>query len=194
MEASEFQGVLAKKGEIYTVNPKIRYRFDRLSGHRQAAPTTITFRVELEGREPYEVSKTATMRSLNDCPLTVIRGEETVDTTFAFATFVNEQHPFVDKMLREALDRGIVERFIGYQDQDPSTVIRQVYSLWDLLVARDVRYSSITTTAAISKNVVGQHVRMIEEDHQQLASQLCRWFGALRVHASQNRDRCSFGA
>ena len=31
-----------------------------------------------------------------------------------FAANVNEQHPFVEKVLREALDEGIVDSFSGY--------------------------------------------------------------------------------
>lgn len=31
-----------------------------------------------------------------------------------FAVYVNEQYPFVDKVLREALDEGIVDSFSGY--------------------------------------------------------------------------------
>ncbi len=42
-------------------------------------------------------------------------------------------------------------------------VVRQVYALWDLLAARDVRYSSITTTVADSDAVPSQHIRMLEE-------------------------------
>ncbi len=41
--------------------------------------------------------------------------------------------------------------------------MQQVYSLWDLMVNRDVRYSSVTNTAALSKNTYSQHVRMLEE-------------------------------
>ncbi len=48
-----------------------------------------------------------------------------MDTTFAFAAYVNEQHPFVDKLLREALDRGVVDKFDGYQSGKPENVIQQ---------------------------------------------------------------------
>jgi hypothetical protein len=41
--------------------------------------------------------------------------------------------------------------------------LRQVHSLWDLLVARDVRYGDVATSAAESEAVAGQHVRLIEE-------------------------------
>lgn len=163
MEPSEYRGILAKAGETYTINPKARFRFDRLSKCRQATPTTVVYRVKLGDESAEEISKTVTIRSVNDCPLQVKTDTEIVDTKFAFAAYVNEQHPFVDKLLREALDLGIVDKFDGYQSGRPEDVVRQVYALWDLLAARDVRYSSITTTVADSEIVASQHVRMIEE-------------------------------
>ena len=163
MEVSEYRGVLAKAGETYTINPKARFRFDRLSKCRQATPATVVYRVKLGKQNAEEISKTVTFRSVNDCPLQVKTESETVDTKFAFAAYVNEQHPFVDKLLREALDRGIVDKFDGYQSRRAEDVVRQVYALWDLLAARDVRYSSITTTVVDSEIVFSQHVRMIEE-------------------------------
>src|SRR5262249_43106392 len=42
-------------------------------------------------------------------------------------------------------------------------VYRQVYALWHALSKRDVRYSSITTSAAESETVGSQHVRLLEE-------------------------------
>ncbi len=163
MEVSEFHGVLPESGKTYAVVPKARFRFDRLSQCRQATPATIIYTVKLGEEKTEEISKTVTFRSVNDCPLLVKTPTATVDTTFAFAAYVNEQHPFVDKLLREALDRGVVDKFDGYQSGKPENVIQQVYALWDLLAARDVRYSSITTTAADSESVCSQHVRMIEE-------------------------------
>ncbi len=80
-----------------------------------------------------------------------------------FAAYVNEQHPFVDKLLREALDQGVVDSFTGYQSGEPGEVYRQVYALWNALSERDVRYSNITTSAATANSVSSQHVRLIDE-------------------------------
>jgi hypothetical protein len=163
LETSQFSGRLGEADLEVTIQPKIRYRYDRLSRCRQATPATLTVRVELDSRPAIESSLAVTFRSINDCPLLVATGDGLVDTQSTFAAYVNEQHPFVDKLLREALDRGIVNRFTGYQGKDPGKVIRQVYALWDLMVARDVRYSSITQTAADSHEIASQHVRLIEE-------------------------------
>lgn len=162
-DPSTYSGVLADKGVTYRITPKIKFRYQRLAQCDQAAPTTVTFRVQLGDADEEEHVVTCTMRSINDCPFAFRRGDEMVDASFAFAAYVNEQHPFVDKLLREALDIGTVKKFTGYQSQQPEEVILQAYALWELLVARDIRYSSITTTAAVSDNVLSQHVRLIED-------------------------------
>ncbi|MCA9185937.1 MAG: hypothetical protein R3E01_04490 [Pirellulaceae bacterium] len=163
IEPSKYSGTLANGGEFYAVRPKIRYRYDRLGECRQATPATVTFSVQLGDEPVEEIVKTVTFRSVNDCPIRVVENGEVVDISFTFAAFANEQHPFVDKLLREALDLGVVDRFTGYQSGDLNDVFRQVYALWDLMVARDTRYSSITTTAADSSQILSQHVRLLED-------------------------------
>lgn len=162
METSRFAGRLPEGGETYSVFPKIKFRYDRLAECHQATPATITYRVKIDNETTQEQNVTVAFRPIHDCPLKIKVGESIVDTSFTFATYVNEQHPYVDKLLREALDIGLVEQFTGYQSNDQAEVMRQVYSIWDLCVARDVRYSSITTTAADSDSILSQHVRLIE--------------------------------
>ncbi|MBW8884109.1 MAG: hypothetical protein JF612_04870, partial [Planctomycetia bacterium] len=120
--------------------------------------------VEIGDEDEEEQTETITLRSINDCPFAVVHDDETVeDLSFMFAAYVNEQHPFADKFLREALDRGAVDSFTGYQADNPAEVYRQVFALWDALTARDVRYSDITTTAGESEVVYSQHVRLLDE-------------------------------
>ena len=52
------------------------------------------------------------------------------DTGIFFAAYVNEENPMIDKLLREALDTRIVNRFLGYQG-GAEVVDRQVYALWE---------------------------------------------------------------
>jgi hypothetical protein len=162
-EPSMFTTTLATAGTEYQVFPTIRYRYNRLSRCRQATPATVNFEVQIGDEESVSVSHIITLRPIHDCPFAIRQDDGLIDTSYVFAAYVNEQHPFVDKLLRESLDIGIVQRFTGYQSRKPSEVIRQVYSLWDLMVARDVRYSSITATAADSDKVLSQNVRLIEE-------------------------------
>lgn len=162
-ETSTFSGMLTNGESTYRIFPKIKFDYDRLARCTQAAPAVVTFRVQLGDQAEEEQTVTFTIRSVNDCPIEVSLGDEVIDTSFTFAAYVNEQHPFVDKLLREALDIGVVDRFTGYQSGDEKMVLLQAYALWDLLVARDMRYSDITTSAAESASVESQHVRLLED-------------------------------
>ena len=161
MEESQFSGKLSEKGKEYHIYPKIKYRFTKLAEVTQATPVSMTFRLQI-GNDVDEQTATVMLRPIHDCPFLVQEGELVLNTSFTFAAYVNEQHPFLDKLLREALDIGIVESFSGYQ-QGEAEVIRQVYAIWDALVTRDVRYSSITATSVKAQTVASQHVRLIEE-------------------------------
>jgi len=163
MEPSVFSGTLASRGESYTINLKIKFKYDLLAKRTQTSPVTVTFKVELGDDDAEEKTETLTLRSVNDCPFWLVKDDESHDLSFMFAAYVNEQHPFVDKLLREALNTEVVGAFTGYQSQSKTEVYRQVYALWSALSARDVRYSSITTSAAEAESVGSQHVRLIDE-------------------------------
>ena len=163
MEPSTFTGKFPEKGVTYTINPKIKYRYDQLARHSQTGPVTVTYAVKIGDRDVEEKVETLTLRSVNDCPFIIVDDDAKQDVSYMFAAYVNEQHPFVDKVLREALNTGIVDSFTGYQTKNKSDVYKQTYALWHALSLRDVRYSSITTSVAESENVYSQHVRMIDE-------------------------------
>lgn len=162
MEPSTITCKLPEAGETYIVRPKIKYKYDQLARRTQTGPITISFEVEI-GDESEEQTETLTLRSINDCPYSFAREGTWTSIRFMYAAYVNEQHPFVDKVLREALDTGIVDSFTGYQSKDKAEVYRQVYALWHALSERDVRYSSITNSVGESDSVGSQHIRLIDE-------------------------------
>lgn len=163
MQPSIYRGTLETAGEQYSILPKIKYNYDKLSKIRQATLVNVTYRVEIDGELAEEQIATLTVCSVNDCPLNVTSGSDLIDTSFTFSTYVNEQHPFTDKLLREALDTQVVNSFSGYQAKSHDEVFKQVFAIWTALVNRDVRYSSITANAIASNTVCSQHVRLIEE-------------------------------
>ena len=133
MEPSVFKGTLPEAGETYTIFPKIKYKYDVLAKRSQPGPVTVTYKVEIGDEDEEEQSETLTLRSINDCPFTIVEEGDVVDVSFMFAAYVNEQHPFVDKILREALNTQVVDSFTGYQSKDKAEVYRQVYALWHAL-------------------------------------------------------------
>lgn len=162
MEPTEFTCTLDEAGETYVVNPKIKYKYDVLAKHTQTGPITITYKVETDD-EVIEKTETLTLRSINDCPYSLAKGETWTSLRFMFTAYVNEQHPFVDKILREALDTEIVDSFTGYQAKETTEVYKQAYALWHVMSERDVRYSSVTKCVAISDTVGSQHIRLVDE-------------------------------
>jgi hypothetical protein len=165
MEPSSITAVLPKKGKEYEIYPKIKYKYAALVQNKQLTPITLTFSVEVKGSDPEEESVAVNLRSINDCPRELNNDEkEPLDLHFTYAAYVNEEHPLVDEITKDALDSEIVDSFSGYsKEPDPKDVIRQVYALWHVLNKRGVRYSDASTTAAESEAVSSQRVRLLED-------------------------------
>lgn len=166
MKGGSIEVELPKKGETYTVYPKMDYLYEALLKVRQAVPLTLTSKVAFGGAEE---SKAITVRvsSINDCPYLVrsvdASGESSMQACpWMFAAYVNENHPYSEEIRKEALKTGLVDSFAGYQ-QDEEGVLKQVFSIWNVLQQRGVRYSSITTTSGKKENVYAQQVRFVDQ-------------------------------
>lgn len=127
-------------------------------------PVSISVKAELNKKELPQRLKTISMRSINECPLGYVDDKMKFhDTGEFFAAYVNEEHPQIDKLLREALDTRIVNRFLGYQGNahQSENVDKQVYALWNVLQKRNFKYSSTTNTSLSSNVVYTQRVRTL---------------------------------
>ena len=161
---SEF--ILPKAGKEYLVYPDVIWNYQALRDNQQAVPVSVSIKAELNGKELSQRLKTVSMRSINECPLGYYDDKMKFhDTGEFFAAYVNEDNPQIDKILREALDTRIVNRFLGYQGSNirPENVDRQVYALWNVLQKRNFRYSSITNTSLSSNVVYTQRVRTVDD-------------------------------
>jgi len=157
---SEF--VLENPRTNYTIYPDIIWNYEALRNNNQAVPVSIAVSVELNGKELGQHVRTFSVRSLNECLLGyVTNGNKFHDTGIFFAAYVNEENPMIDKILREALDTRIVNRFPGYQvtSKDKNSVDKQVYALWNVLQKRNFRYSSVSNSSLSSNVVFSQRVR-----------------------------------
>ena len=135
----------------------------------QAVPLNITIAVKVDGKSLGEKTVTTTLRPINDCLFGVEEtGDDdkeprTSDYSWLFAAYVNENHPWVDRILKEALDTGIVSAFDGYQSGEKDDVLLQIFSIWNVMQRHGLKYSDITTTAAVKDGVYSQHVRLFDE-------------------------------
>jgi len=153
---------ITKAGEA-RIFPKAIWDYDALLKVRQQRPVSVTFKATVNGTPIAEDTETYVMRSLNDCMFYVLwdeDGEDFDDFSWLFAAYVNENHPEVDMILKEALKSGIVSDFDGYQEDEPKQVMMQVFAIWNALQRRGIKYSDVSHTTP-SKFVVSQTVRFL---------------------------------
>lgn len=155
---SEF--ILEKATAEYCIYPDVIWNYQALRENVQAEPISVVFNVEMDGKDLGQQVRTYSVRSINECLLGYMSNGKTYHSTgIFFAAYVNEDHPMIDKLLREALDTRIVNRFIGYQARTPEGVHKQVYALWNVLQKRKFQYSSVANTSLSSNVVFSQRVR-----------------------------------
>jgi len=171
--ATTWTGKLAEANHDYYIAPKVNYKFDHLRKVTQQIPMNIDFEVEVNGKSLGDKTETLQIRSINDCPYGVANSEETVDDEnvqngsadlgWMFAAYVNENHPQLDKILQEALATKIVDSFDGYQANDPTDVVKQVFAICAVLQKHGIQYSSVTETPGGSPLVRSQFVRFLDQ-------------------------------
>lgn len=166
---SEF--ILEQPETEYCIYPDVIWNYEALRELKQAEPISVVISVEMNGKKLGQRVRTFSVRSINECLLGYISNGKTYQSTgLFFAAYVNEDHPMIDQLLREALDTRIVSRFLGYQARTPEGVDRQVYALWNVLQKRKFQYSSVANTSLSSNVVFSQRVRTFEDALQ--ASQI----------------------
>jgi len=165
MKAAKFEGIVKRNtDDDLVVHPKISYRYDRLAAVTQAIPLDVTMELFVNGESVGEKSITVTVRAVNDCLFGVEEAkDENSDYSWLFAAYVNENHPWVDRLLREALQTGIVSSFDGYQSGEADDVLLQIFSIWNVMQRHGMKYSNVTTTAAESDGVFSQNVRLFDQ-------------------------------
>ncbi len=161
---SEF--VLPEAWTDYTIYPDIVWNYTVLRQNVQATPVSVVIQTSLDGQLLQQSLKTMSIRSINECLLGYYRitnnKKDFINTRQLFACYVNEDNPQIDNVLKEALSTRIVNRFLGYQ-RDSSTVINQVYALWNVLQRRHFKYSSISNSSLSSNLVYAQRVRTFDD-------------------------------
>lgn len=159
---SEF--ILEKPRTEYLIYPDIIWNYEALKENNQAVPISVAVSVEMNKEDLGQRVKTMSVRSVNECLLGYLDSAMKFhDTGIFFAAYVNEEHPMIDKLLREALNTRIVNRFLGYQGGREDLVDKQVYALWNVLQKRNFRYSSISNSSLSSNVVYAQRVRTLDD-------------------------------
>jgi len=152
---------LARKGRKYCIYPFLTFA-DPITLVHQPVTATFTARLWLDGVAMGERPARVVIASVNDCVHSFEDDDDFYDTDWLYAAYVNENHPAVQQILREALATGEVSSFAGYQT-DARGVRKQVKAVWQALRRRGIRYSSINRPSAKPEGVGVQHVRLLNE-------------------------------
>ncbi|MBN8826568.1 MULTISPECIES: hypothetical protein [unclassified Spirosoma] len=128
--------------------PKIAWNYKALIKHENSAPLNIYFRLT-DPNTGKKIEKLATinLRSVNDC----IIAYNSTKFHYMFASYVNEDHPDIDKILKQMLNTKMIDAVWGYQGGDPFTDL-QVAALWRVLHEKGFQYSSITDNTGYNEN------------------------------------------
>ena len=149
----------------YIIYPDIIWNYEALKNNSQPEPISVVVDAEINGKKIGRKIRTFSVRSINECLLGYYtKGRKFHDTGIFFAAYVNEDHPMIDQILREALNTRIVNKFLGYQSRNAAAAVdKQVYALWNVLQKRNFRYSSVSNTSLSSNVVISQRVRTFED-------------------------------
>ncbi len=158
-----FDAVLPLAGREYAIFPKILWNFDFLRGIKQIKPVHISCELTINGEILPKFSTTIKLRTINDC---LFYFEDVFGSHYPwwmYAAYINENHPEVDQILKDALDSKIVPQFDGYQSEDPADVYKQVFATWNVLHKRGIKYSSVENPASRTGGGQSQYVRFLDE-------------------------------
>lgn len=154
-----------KDDEIYS--PWIKWKRDALLNADKPGFINFSAVLEVNGVVKNRVNKTITYRSVNEAFLgmTDTKGEY-IDFAALFSCYVNEDHPRIDKILNEIIDKDKKARkitFYGYQGESDKDVLNQMEWIWNYFASKGTRYSDITGSSNASEKIFAQYVRFFEQ-------------------------------
>jgi len=161
---SVWNGTLPDEGAVYCVYPVLKYDYEKLLAVKQTVPETLSFTVTVRGRQDAERTVRVQVRPVNECVFNFTDATgEAHDVSYFFAAYVNENHPVINGIMKEAIASGKVDGFTGYSG-DRESVKAEIEAIWDTLKARGVHYSTMTASADDdSPDIDSQYVRLLGE-------------------------------
>ena len=161
---SVFTCTLAKKETVYCAYPSLDYDYEKLLAVKQTVPGTLIFKVTIGNKPKSEKAVRVQIRPINECVYYFIDSSGNLhDSSYFFAAYVNENHPIVSQILKEAIASEIVDGFRGYSG-DKEDVKKEIEAIWETLKKRGVHYTTMAASADDSNPYIGsQYVRLLGE-------------------------------
>ena len=144
----------------YELHPQLDWNPAQLTGN--ARTTTLHVGIRRDGVEA-AIDKTVSLRPISEALYYVRDGHDSVDLSWIFAAYVNENDRVVERIVELARKSGIVDKFTGYDDAEADGVYRQVWAVWQALATHGIRYSDADPGIARGPNEFSQRVRLIEQ-------------------------------
>ena len=160
---SQLDAVLAKGGRSYELRPVMSWDVGSLVNPVQPAVATLTFVLRRDDDASLRRDVEVSVRPLNEALYFVRDGKDTVDLSWIFAAFVNENDAVVDRLLELGTQSGIVAGFGGYAGASTDDVLRQAWAIWHALSARGIRYSGADPGVDHGPHVFSQRVRFLAD-------------------------------
>jgi len=155
-----------------TLSPDLPWNFDALRRTAQLQPQAFVATLLVDGKPQLESTLVCSVHSVNEAVSRIFIAStgQWQDTSVCFAAFVNEDHPWINSLLQEAIASGSVRTFTGYQG-GTQAVLLQVTAIWDALSARGLSYVNVATDSGTSPLVSTQYVRFLDQSvHDQGAN------------------------
>ena len=156
---------IPRAGSYYLANLFKNWDFDALYGVEEPVPEVFSISVSENGVPSGQRAFTYQVRSVNDCVIGFkepLGNHRPVNSEEMFAAFIDENDPVIDQILHEAIRRGLVPQFLGYQ-AGKNKALAQMSAVWTVLHSMGVTYSNITTPSGLTTGVMSQHVRFAND-------------------------------
>jgi hypothetical protein len=154
---------LVQAGQRYELYPPLLWNDASLQPQGKPVPAHIEFTLERDGVASGTREERVTIHPFDEALYFVRDGADTVDLSWIFAAYVDENDPVVDTILEQAKASGIVDDFDGYARGDPDAVYAQAWAIWHTIGERGIRYSSADPSIQRGPHVFSQRVRLLSE-------------------------------
>jgi hypothetical protein len=168
IDCSMFQQPLVYSGtataENFNLNPTLPWDFESLRQATQLLPQAFVIGATGVNGASVQMTLMCMVHPVNEVVSRILNSDtgEWQDTSICYAAFVNEDHPWIGSLLREALGRGVVDRFAGYEFGRRS-VVMQMQAIWEALGARNSNYVDLASTSGGVPGLATQYVRFLDQ-------------------------------
>lgn len=154
----------ASLGPNFSASPDLPWNFDLLRRIDEDKPVTFVVTLLDGDRAVGQASVVCLVHAVNQVVTRVVDSSsgQWRDTSLCVAAFVNEGSTAINALLQDAIARGSVSAFTGYEF-GPSAVNAQLRAIWETLAARGLSYVNVATMTTPTPGITTQSVRSVEQ-------------------------------